>query len=70
MNQARRLPHLYAAINNSDGFFTAFGESVARQIDELTDTLAGNDRPGEVSLAQVHRLTMARKMAEGSSCPS
>ena len=62
---ARWMPHLYAVISHPDSFFTTLGEIVARQVDELTDTLAGDDRPGEGYLARVCRLTMARKMAEG-----
>ncbi len=37
---------------------------MARQIDELTGTLAGDDRQGDGYLAQVCRLTMARMVAE------
>lgn len=61
---ARWLPQQYAAIGDTEGFFTTLGEDVARQIDDLTGTLAGDDRPGEGYLAQVRRLTMARMVAE------
>ena len=60
----RWLPQQYAAISDLEGFFTTLGEDVARQIDELTDALADDDRPGEGYLAQVRRLTMARIVAE------
>ncbi len=38
---------------------SALGEEIARQVDELADELAGDDRPGEGYLAQAGRL-MAR----------
>ena len=58
------LPEQYASMTDPDGFFSALGEEVARQIDELADKLAGDDRLGEGYLAQVGRLMAARAQAE------
>ncbi len=46
-------------MTNPDGLFSALGEEVARQVDEL----AGDDRPGEGYLAQAGRLMAARAQA-------
>ncbi len=53
------LPEQYASMTNPDGLFSALGEEVARQVDEL----AGDDRPGEGYLAQAGRLMAARAQA-------
>lgn len=58
------LPEQYASMTDPDGFFSALGEEVARQIDELADELAGTDRLGDGYLAQVGRLMAARAQAE------
>ena len=41
---ARWLPRQYAAISDPESFFTALGEEVARQIDDLADELVGEIR--------------------------
>ena len=61
---ARWLPHRYATINDPDSFFSALGQETARQIDELTADLAGDDQPGEGYLAKAGRLAAARSQAE------
>ena len=61
---ARWLPQRYATITDPDSFFSAVGQETARQIDELTAELAGEDQPGEGYLATVGRLTAARSQAE------
>ncbi len=61
---ARWLPHQYAAISDPYSFFTALGEDVARQIEDLTDELVGEVEHGEGYLAQVGRLFAARIHAE------
>ena len=61
---ARWLPQQYAAISDPDSFFTALGEGVARQIEDLTDELVGEVQHGEEYLAQVGRLFAARILAE------
>ena len=60
----RWLPHRYATINDPDSFFSTLGQDTARQIDELTAELAGDDQPGEGYLAKAGRLTAARSQAE------
>lgn len=60
---ARWLPQQYVAIGVPEDF-TTLGEDMARQIDELTDVLADDDRPGKRYLAQVRRLMVARSVAE------
>ena len=61
---ARWLPQRYATIEDPDSFFSAIGQEAARQIDELTAELAGDDQPGEGYLAKAGRLTTARSQAE------
>jgi hypothetical protein len=61
---ARWLPQRYATITDPDSFFSALGQETARQIDELTTELAGDDQPGESYLAKAGRLTAARSQAE------
>ena len=60
----RWLPEQYAAIADPDSFFSASGEEAARQIDELTDQIAGDDPPGEGYLEKAGRLAAARSQAE------
>ncbi len=61
---ARWLPRQYAAISDTGAFFTALGEEVERQIDELTDELMDEIGQSESYLAQVARLFAARAIAE------
>ena len=61
---ARWLPQRYATITDPDSFFSALGQQTARQIDELTTELAGEDQPGEGYLAKAGRLAAARSQAE------
>ena len=61
---ARLLPRQYAAIGDPDSFFTALGEEVARQIDDLTGELAGETGQGDSYLARVGQLVAARAIAE------
>src|SRR6266567_5339337 len=61
---ARWLPRQYAAISDPESFFTALGEEVARQIDDLADELVGEIRQSDSYLAHVGRLFAARAIAE------
>ena len=61
---ARWLPRQYSAIGDSDSFFTTLGDEVARQIDDLTDELAGEIGQGDSYLARVGQLLAARAIAE------
>ena len=61
---ARWLPRQYAAIGDPDRFFTALGEEVARQIDDLTDELVDEIRQADSYLAHVGRLFAAHAMAK------
>ena len=58
------LPQRYATISEPDSYFSTLGQEVARQIEELTLELAGDDQPGEEYLAKAGRLTAARRRAE------
>ncbi len=61
---ARWLPRQYTAISDPESFFTTLGEEVARQIDDLTDELAGETGSGDSYLARVGQLLAARAIAE------
>jgi len=62
---ARWLPQRYATITDPDSFFSALGLETARQIDELSTELAGDDQPGEGYLAKAGRLTRGRARPRG-----
>lgn len=57
-------PDRYAAIADPQTYFQTLGEQVETQVQELTQTLAGPDQPGEEYLQKVARLNMARLQAE------
>jgi hypothetical protein len=61
---AQWLPQRYAAISEPDSYFSTLGQEAARQIEDLTLELAGDDQPGEEYLAKAGRLTAARSRAE------
>jgi hypothetical protein len=61
---ARWLPRQHAAISDPETFFTALGEEVARQINDLTDDLASEIRQSDSYLAHVGRLLAAHAIAE------
>src|SRR5207247_498548 len=61
---ARWLPKQHAAISDPESFFTTLGDEVARQIDDLTDELAGEIKQSDSYLAHVGRLFAARAIAE------
>lgn len=61
---AQWLPQRYATISEPDSYFSTLGQEVAKQIEELTLDLAGDDQPGEEYLAKAGRLTAARSQAE------
>jgi hypothetical protein len=58
------LPERVAGIPDPESFFSTLGLDVARQIDQLSDRLAGEDRPGETHLQKIGRLREARMTAE------
>lgn len=57
-------PQRYQAIADPQTFFRELGETAETQIQELTQSLAGPDQPGEEYLDKVGRLNMARLQAE------
>ena len=61
---ARWLPRQYAAIGDPESFFTTLGEEATRQIDDLTDELAGETGQGGSYLTRVGQLVAARAIAE------
>ena len=61
---ARWLPRQYAAIEDSDSFFSDLGSRVEARIDDLADQLAGDGPPGEGYLARGGRIGQARRQAE------
>ena len=61
---ARTDPARYATIEDPETFFADLGAQAEAQIQELADSLAGRDHPGEEYLAKVGRLNVARLRAE------
>ena len=61
---ARWLPQRYATISDPDSFFSKIGQEAARQIDELTTELAGENQPGEDYLARAGRLAAVQDEGE------
>ena len=57
-------PARYATIPDKEAFFAALGERAESEIQQLQDSLAGQDRPDETYLEKVGRLNMARQAAE------
>ncbi len=57
-------PPWYADIEDPDAFWAAILRQFAGRVDELTDELVGDDKPGEGYLAKAGRLTAARYQAE------
>ncbi len=60
----RTDPDRYATIADPQTFFRELGEQVESQVQQLAQTLAGPDQPGEEYLQKVGRLNMARLQAE------
>jgi hypothetical protein len=60
----RWRPQQFATIQDPEEFFSTLGATVAAQVDQLTDDLAGPDSPGESYLDKVGRLGAARRQAE------
>jgi|ERR1017187_124817 hypothetical protein len=56
-------PPWYAEIEDPAAWLAAIRRQLAR-VDELTDEIAGDDKPGEEYLAKAGRLTAARHQAE------
>jgi hypothetical protein len=59
----RFLPTRYRQIPDPDSYFQTLGQEVEQEIAELTEALAGRDRPGEEYLDKVGRLTAAAQQA-------
>ncbi|MGI8415211.1 MAG: TnpV protein [Nakamurella sp.] len=60
----RTKPRELSTIPEPEAFFSTLGETVASQVDELTDQLAGADPADETFLGKVGRLRAAKSQAE------
>jgi hypothetical protein len=60
----QNLPTQYAQIPNPETFFAQLGETMAEQIADLAEQIAGPDPAGEDYLSKLGRLNMARTTAE------
>jgi len=63
----RWLPTRYGQIPDPDNFFASLGDEIRVRIEELSEALAGDDRPGETYLQKLGRLNMARLNAESQA---
>lgn len=61
---SRWRPGELQAITDPAAFFTDLGQQAAQQIEQLADSLAGQDPPGEDYLAKLGRLRMAQFTAQ------
>jgi hypothetical protein len=59
-------PRQYSQLENPDNFFSELGEEISQRVTELSQALAGSDRPGEGFMAKAARLNMARFDAEAA----
>ena len=57
-------PTRFASVPDPEQHFTMLGEQLAVGIEQLAQSIAGPDRPGETYLEKVGRLNMARLNAE------
>jgi hypothetical protein len=57
-------PARFASLPDPDQHFTIVGEQLAVEIEQLAQSIAGPDRPGETYLEKVGRLNMARLAAD------
>jgi len=60
----RTDPDRVRAIPDPETFFRLLGDQVETQVQELAQSLAGPDQPGEAYMEKVGRLNMARLQAE------
>ena len=60
----RHRPAELAGIEDQTSFFSTLGRETQRQVEELAERIAGEDRPGEEYLDKVGRLREARMTAE------
>lgn len=58
------LPERYSQIQDPETFFTNLGEEIEARVEELSQTLAGSDPPGEGFHQKLGRLNMAHFNAE------
>jgi hypothetical protein len=58
------LPKRYRQIEDPDSYFSMLGEEISQRINEVSQSIAGSDQPGEGFLAKLGRLNMARFDAE------
>jgi hypothetical protein len=58
------LPSQYAQIPDQDTFFDRMGQTMANQIEDLAEQIAGGDQAGETYLDKLGRLNRAQTEAE------
>jgi hypothetical protein len=58
------LPSHYAQIPDQDTFFDRMGQTMANQIEDLAEQIAGPDQTGETYLDKLGRLNRAQTEAE------
>jgi hypothetical protein len=60
------LPTRYSELKDPDSFFSDLGEEIQIRIEELSQSLAGDDPPEETYMEKLGRLNMARLNAESA----
>jgi hypothetical protein len=61
------LPNRYSKLDDPDSFFSALGEEIQQRVEELTDSMAGDDPAGETYPQKLGRLNMAKQNAESQA---
>ena len=59
-----QLPRQYQQIPDPQTFFDQLGQTIATQVEDLAEQIAGPDRTGETYLDKLGRLNLARLEAE------
>ncbi len=60
----RHLTSRYNELKDKESFFSKWGEEIEGRVDQLTETIAGDDPPLESYLSKMGRLGEARLTAE------
>lgn len=61
------LPSRYNELTDKEGFFSSLAEEISNRVDELSQSIAGDDPPNETYLSKLGRLGEAQLTAESEA---